>query len=40
MADEEEYIEFDDDGIFWIEEAEPTVAVCLHCWDNQVSAHD
>jgi hypothetical protein len=30
MSDNEEYYdEFDDDDIFWIEEADPTVAVCL-----------
>lgn len=30
MSDNEEYYdEFDDDEIFWIEEADPTIAVCL-----------
>lgn len=30
MSDNEEYYdEFDDDDIFWIEEADPTAAVCL-----------
>jgi hypothetical protein len=33
MSDDEddyyEYDEFEDDGIFWVEEADPTAAVCL-----------